>query len=156
MVLLSIGCNTSKEKTQKPNTVLQTTTTSGDAIHGAPKLDVKEANALAELPLNCINIEYPNKLSQTLGSDEDIKTPESLHPAFYGCFDWHSAVHGHWSLVRLLKSFPNLEHAEDVKARLLKSISKINIELEVKYFEGKYNKSYERTYGWAWLLKLAE
>lgn len=155
IVVVLISCNTSKEKTQNTKTVSQTIKTSSSPIYGIPKLDLKGANALAKLPLNCINTEYPNKLSQTLGSDEDIKTPETLHPAFYGCFDWHSAVHGHWSLVSLLKSFPDMDNAEDVKARLLKNISKSNIELEVKYFEGKHNKSYERTYGWAWLLKLA-
>jgi hypothetical protein len=131
-------------------------TNSSNPIYGIPKLDLKGANALAKLPLNCINTEYPNKLNQTLGSDEDIKTPETLHPAFYGCFDWHSAVHGHWSLVNLLKSFPNLDNADEVKSRLLKNISKENIELEVEYFLGKHNTSYERTYGWAWLLKLSE
>ncbi|SFZ94407.1 Protein of unknown function [Flaviramulus basaltis] len=121
-----------------------------------PVLNLKEANTLAELPLHCMNTEYPNKLSQTIGSDTDLLPPRTLHPAFYGCFDWHSAVHGHWSLVSLLKQFPNMDKAEEVKQRLLQNISKENIETEVKYFYGEHNKSYERTYGWAWLLKLAE
>ena len=67
-----------------------------------PKLTLEEANRLSKLPLTCMNTEYPNKLGQTLGSSEDLKTPKILHPAFYGCFDWHSSVHGHWSLVSLL------------------------------------------------------
>lgn len=121
-----------------------------------PVLNLEQANALAELPLHCINTEYPNRLGQTLGGDEDLQTPSVLHPAFYGCFDWHSAVHGHWSLVSLLKSFPNIDKAEAVKQKLLNNISKENIEAEVAYFHGKHNKSHERTYGWAWLLKLAE
>ncbi|WP_298533713.1 DUF2891 domain-containing protein [uncultured Algibacter sp.] len=121
-----------------------------------PKLGIEEAKELAGLPLHCINIEYPNKLSQTLGGDDDLKSPTELHPAFYGCFDWHSSVHGHWSLVSLLKLFPHIENAEIIKQNLLNNISKENIEAEVAYFEKKYNKSYERTYGWAWLLKLAE
>lgn len=121
-----------------------------------PKLDIQQANKLAELPLHCINIEYPNRLSQTLGNDEDLKPPRTLHPAFYGCFDWHSSVHGHWSLVSLLKQFPNLDKADEIKQRLLNNISKENIAAEVAYFHGKHNKSYERTYGWTWLLKLAE
>ncbi len=125
-------------------------------IYEIPNLGLEEANKLAELPLHCMNIEYPNKLSQVLGGNEDLKSPETLHPAFYGCFDWHSAVHGHWSLVSLLKQFPNLDKAEIIKERLLKNISKENIEAEVLYFEGKHNTSYERTYGWTWLLKLAE
>ncbi|GAL80312.1 hypothetical protein JCM19274_602 [Algibacter lectus] len=74
-----------------------------------PKLDLEQANKLAALPLHCINAEYPNKLSQTLGSGEDLKNPATLHPAFYGCFDWHSAVHGHWSLVSLLKTNPDIK-----------------------------------------------
>ena len=121
-----------------------------------PILNLEQANKLAELPLHCMNMEYPNKLSQTIGSDSDLQPPRVLHPAFYGCFDWHSAVHGHWSLVSLLKQFPELDRAEAIKERLLNNLSKENILAEVDYFNGKHNKSYERTYGWAWLLKLAE
>lgn len=119
-------------------------------------LTLKQANNLANLPIACVQTEYPNKLGQTIGSKEDIQEPHKLHPAFYGCFDWHSAVHGNWSLVRLLKNFPELEKAELIKTTLLENISKENIEVEVMYFKGEHSKSYERTYGWAWLLKLAE
>lgn len=119
-------------------------------------LTLSEANKLAELPLACINTEYPNKLGQTLGSKADIAQPNELHPAFYGCFDWHSSVHGHWSLVTLLKQFPDLDKAEAIKNALRANLSAENIKAEVEYFNKKHNKSYERTYGWAWLLKLAE
>lgn len=115
-----------------------------------------QAHRLAQLPLNCIQTEYPNKPGQTLGSKEDIQEPHLLHPAFYGCFDWHSAVHGHWSLVKLLKMFPDMEEANRIREMLAANISKKNIEQEVAYFEGEHNRSYERTYGWAWLLKLSE
>jgi hypothetical protein len=125
-------------------------------IAETPVLNLEQANRLAQLPLHCMDTEYPNKLGQTLGSDEDLLSPKTLHPAFYGCFDWHSSVHGHWSLVRLLKMFPNLEDAQANKEILLKSISKENILTEIAFFEGEHNKSFERTYGWAWLLKLAE
>jgi len=121
-----------------------------------PVLNIVEANRLAELPLHCMEIEYPNKLNQVIGGDEDLQSPKTLHPAFYGCFDWHSAVHGHWSLVSLLKQFPNLDKAELIKTKLIHNISKENILIEVEYFLEKHNSSYERTYGWAWLLKLAE
>lgn len=121
-----------------------------------PHLNLNQAKRLASLPLHCVDVEYPNKLNQTLGGEEDLQTPKALHPAFYGCFDWHSSVHGHWSLVSLLKQFPKLENNAEIKEKLLKNISKENILTEVAYFEGEYNKSYERTYGWAWLLKLAE
>lgn len=122
----------------------------------APKLTLAQANNLAELPLACIQHEYPNKLGQTIGEKEDLGEPSDLHPAFYGCFDWHSAVHGHWSLVALLREFPNLSRAEDARRMLAENLSAANIAAEVDYFNGKHNKSYERTYGWAWLLKLDE
>ncbi|WP_179345223.1 DUF2891 domain-containing protein [Winogradskyella ursingii] len=121
-----------------------------------PTLNLTQANRLVQLPLNCINTEYPNKLNQTIGSTEDLKQPSELHPAFYGCFDWHSAVHGHWSLVSLLKQFPDLENRDNIEQQLLQNISKENILTEIQYFEGEHNNSFERTYGWAWLLKLAE
>ncbi|WP_299122547.1 DUF2891 domain-containing protein [uncultured Winogradskyella sp.] len=121
-----------------------------------PVLNLEEANRLVQLPLHCMNTEYPNKLQQTLGGDEDLKSPKELHPAFYGCFDWHSAVHGHWSLVSLLKQFPDIDGRAEIEQKLLQNISKENIQQELMYFEGKHNKSFERTYGWAWLLKLAE
>ena len=121
-----------------------------------PNLSIEQANRLSKLPLNCMFTQYPNKLGQTLGGEEDLRSPKSLHPAFYGCFDWHSSVHGHWSLVSLLKQYPEIENAAQIKKDLLKNISKENIIKEVQYFKGKHNKIYERTYGWAWLLKLAE
>ena len=151
--LILLNCK--KQKNSTMQTKVDVHTVAPHAIE-IPKLDIVQANLLAVLPLECINVEYPNKLSQTLGTAADIDAPSTLHPAFYGCLDWHSSVHGHWSLVNLLKHFPNLDNAQHIKDRLLANISKANIEAEVAYFEGKYNKSYERTYGWAWLLKLAE
>ncbi|NNE33184.1 MAG: DUF2891 domain-containing protein [Winogradskyella sp.] len=144
-----LSCNTSTEK--KPISETKPIKT-----YEAPTLNLAQANRLAQLPLNCINIEYPNKLNQTIGSANDLKEPSELHPAFYGCFDWHSAVHGHWSLVSLLKQFPNLENKAQIEQRLLRNISEAHIEQEIQYFKGEYNGSFERTYGWAWLLKLAE
>ncbi len=119
-------------------------------------LTEESANKLLELPLACLQTEYPNKLGQTLGEKEDIGEPSVLHPTFYGCFDWHSSVHGHWSAVKLLKMFPNLKEKEKTRNILSQNITKEKIAIEVQYFKGKHNKSYERTYGWAWLLKLAE
>ncbi|WCO00421.1 DUF2891 domain-containing protein [Psychroserpens ponticola] len=121
-----------------------------------PILNLTEANRLAQLPIDCIQTEYPNKLNQVIGGNEDLQSPQALHPAFYGCFDWHSAVHGHWSLVTLLKQFPELDNRDESIRMLLENISEDNIKIEVSYFFGKHNASYERTYGWAWLLKLAE
>ncbi|MDO7173315.1 DUF2891 domain-containing protein [Mariniflexile sp. AS56] len=146
--VFAIGCNNTKKEQQSINSEIKQ-----DPM---AVLNLEQANKLAQLPLECMNTEYPNRLSQTLGADADLKAPTVLHPAFYGCFDWHSSVHGHWSLVSLLKRFPDLEHAKEIKQKLLQNISKENIEAEVSYFHGEHNKSFERTYGWAWLLKLAE
>ena len=118
-------------------------------------LEESVALNFAEIALNCVHKEYPNKLNQVLKTEEDLKGPKELHPAFYGCFDWHSSVHGHWMLVRILKQFPDLELADEIKAKLAISLTKENIEGEIAYFK-KASPSWERTYGWAWLLKLAE
>lgn len=151
-LIVLIGC---KQSENKPDIKAVEAAVEAPVLR-IPKLDLEQANKLAALPLHCINTEYPNKLSQTLGGDEDLKTPATLHPAFYGCFDWHSAVHGHWSLVSLLKTNPNINISNELKYRLLHNLSKVKIEGEVAYFLGKHNTSFERTYGWAWLLKLAE
>lgn len=143
LLILLVSCSTETNK-ESPQNVEQISFT------------LAEANKLAELPLACIQTEYPNKLGQVLGDSSDLGEPKALHPAFYGCFDWHSAVHGHWSLVKLLKEFPDLEKAALIQEKLKENLSKENIEAEVAYFQGKHNQSYERTYGWAWLLKLAE
>ena len=121
-----------------------------------PSLTIVQAHALASLPLACLETQYPNKLNQTLSDPSQIKRPKALHPAFYGCFDWHSSVHGHWSLVYLLKNFPALEEAEMIKKLLIDHLSAENIITEVNYFNEAGNQSFERTYGWAWILKLAE
>jgi len=145
-VLLFLAC-TKTSKTSKEH--------SSDDVK-LPILNLNQAQRLVNLPMHCVDIEYPNKLGQTIGGFKDLKSPKELHPAFYGCFDWHSSVHGHWSMVSLLKQFPKLENNAEIKSKLLKHISKENILKEVDYFLGKHNKSYERTYGWAWVLKLAE
>ncbi len=120
------------------------------------KLKLEQANQLAELPLHCITIEYPNKLGQVLGDDSDLKPPRELRPAFYGCFDWHSAVHGHWSLVVLMKEFPELERKDEIIQKLENHITPENIAIEVAFFQDENNTTFQRTYGWGWLLKLVE
>lgn len=120
------------------------------------KLDRKQAYRLSNMALHCMQQEYPYKLGQILGSDQDLLSPQALHPAFYGCFDWHSAVHGHWLLVRILKDFPDLENRDTILRKLEENINIKNIEGELAYFKRGNEKSFERTYGWAWLLKLAE
>lgn len=128
----------------------------GNQKSSAPLLTLHEANRLAALPLKCLQQEYPNKLNQTLADASELAGPRELHPAFYGCFDWHSSVHGHWMLIRLLKMFPDLEQAPLIRQKLAENISAENMAVEVDYFKRPHEKSWERTYGWAWLLKLAE
>jgi hypothetical protein len=77
------------------------------------------------------------------------------HPAFYGCFDWHSSVHGHWTLVRILKTFPDLPEGKEIRGKLAQHLTAQNLEKETAFFYSEGNKTFERTYGWAWLLKLA-
>jgi hypothetical protein len=154
LIAVTVSCTETKEKEE--NAVVEAETTSVRKEFPKPVFTIAEANKLLELPLHCVTTEYPNKLGQTIGSDTDLRPPRDLHPTFYGCFDWHSAVHGYWSMVTLLKEFPELEKAEEVRQILQQNITKENIEQEVVYFQQKLNTSYERTYGWAWLLKLAE
>ncbi len=118
--------------------------------------DSKKAEYLYHFAYECIDQEYPNKLNQVLGDDSYLAPPRELHPAFYGCFDWHSSVHGHWTLVTILSEFPNFEHKNAIIKKLQNNITKENIEKEIAYFDDEHNKTYERTYGWAWLLKLDE
>ena len=151
LLFLVLACNDSKEKN-----VLNTQSTIENEIVMKPELNLNQANKLAQLPLNCIAVEFPNKLGQTLADETELATPKELHPSFYGCFDWHSAVHGHWSVVSLLKEFPDLEQRELAIQLLQNNLSKENINQEVAYFSKDHNKSFERTYGWAWLLKLTE
>jgi hypothetical protein len=122
----------------------------------APVLTSGLADKLAHLPLHCINQEFPNKTSHTSDSASDaVLLPSQLHPAFYGCFDWHSSVHGHWMLVRLLKTFPDMKSKEEIITTLNNTFQLGKMKEEAAYF-GKYSvgNTYERTYGWAWLLKL--
>ena len=119
-------------------------------------LDEKKAEYLYHFAFECIDQEYPNKLNGVLGNHSYLAPPRELHPAFYGCFDWHSSVHGHWTLVTILSEFPDFKYRDKILAKLNKTITKENILKEFEYFNGKHNKDYERTYGWAWLFKLDE
>ena len=117
-------------------------------------LTTESAERFAALALDCMHREYPNKLGQVLKDETRLLPPQTLHPAFYGCFDWHSSVHGHWMLVKLLKEFPDLASRQRIIDGLTQSLTSDNIAGEVEYFETA-SASWERTYGWAWLLQLA-
>lgn len=120
-------------------------------------LTLDEANRLASLPLKCIQQPLPYKPGLVVAHEDDLAMPQTHHPAFYGCYDWHSAVHGHWSLVYLLKNFPELEERDSALRKLKENLTAAHIEKEVAYFTlNNDSKTFERTYGWVWLLKLAE
>jgi hypothetical protein len=120
-----------------------------------PSLDEAAAARFANLALHCAHMEYPNKISHTLGSDADVRPPRELAPAFFGCYDWHSSVHGHWLLARLARLFPQAPFAADAHATLAQSLAPARIAGEVAYFQTPGRASYERPYGLAWLLQLA-
>lgn len=152
IIAVCLGC------VAEPSTVTQNNNdqTTAEVVSGV-RLGIGQADRLAQLPLACIQNQWPYKSGIVLSKASDQALPIEHHPAFYGCFDWHSAVHGHWSLVYLLKEFPELADREAIYTMLGENLSKENILREVEYFSLNDNtNTFERTYGWAWLLKLAE
>jgi hypothetical protein len=115
----------------------------------------EQASAFARLALKGMNKEYPNKPEHVMAGADDVKAPKALHPAFYGCYDWHSSVHGHWMLVRLLRLFPDLSEAGEIRSVLAGHLTAEKLKSEADYFTRKESKPFERPYGWSWLLKLA-
>jgi hypothetical protein len=120
-----------------------------------PAFDAAQAERFARLALACVHQEYPNKISHVLGGDPDVRPPRELTPAFYGCYDWHSSVHGHWLLARLARLYPEAPFAAAARAALARSLTPGNVAGELSYLEGKGRASFERPYGLAWLLQLA-
>src|SRR5437016_14592065 len=120
-----------------------------------PMFDIPAAERFANLALACVHKEYPNHISHTLNSDEDVAPPRKLTPAFFGCYDWHSSVHGHWLLVRLVRTYPNAPFAQPARAALRQSLTVENLAQEAGYLRGEGRTSFERPYGLAWLLQLA-
>jgi Protein of unknown function (DUF2891) len=118
------------------------------------QFDIKTAQRFANLALACVHKEYPNKLSHSLASDADVAPPRKLTPAFYGCYDWHSSVHGHWLLARLARTFPDAEFAQPARDALRQSLTRENIAREAAYLRAEGRTSFERPYGLAWLLQL--
>jgi hypothetical protein len=117
-------------------------------------LDEAAAARFAALALDCVHREYPNKIAHVLAGDQDVRPPRELTPAFYGCYDWHSSVHGHWLLARLARTFPNAPFAPKARAAVGQSLTPEHIAGEVKYLTGAGRASFERPYGIAWLLQL--
>jgi hypothetical protein len=118
-------------------------------------VDPQLAARFARLALACVHQEYPNKISHTLVGDADARVPRELTPTFYGCYDWHSSVHGHWLLARLARLAPDAPFAGEARAALARSLTADNLAGERRYLEGQGRVGFERPYGLAWLLQLA-
>src|SRR5215471_4620854 len=116
--------------------------------------DAHAAERFAKLALACVHKQYPNKISHVLNSDADVAPPCKLTPAFCGCYDWHSSVHGHWLLARLLRTFPDASFAKAARDALKESLTAENLKAEAAYLRGEGRASFERPYGLAWLLQL--
>jgi hypothetical protein len=116
--------------------------------------DLGSAQRFAGLALACVHKEYPNKLAHSLNSDADVAPPRKLTPGFYGCYDWHSSVHGHWLLVRLARAFPDASFTLDAVAALKESLTQSNLAQEAAYLQADGRTNFERPYGLAWLLQL--
>ena len=124
------------------------------AVAPALAFDDERASAFARLSLECIGREYPNKPGDTLSGDPDVLPPRRLHPAFFGCFDWHSAVHGHWALTRILATRPGHPLAGAIRAALANSFTPEKLAGELAYFRSEGREIFERPYGWGWFLRL--
>ena len=117
--------------------------------------DAHAGERFANLALACVHKEFPNHISHTLNNDADVAPPRMLTPAFYGCYDWHSSVHGHWLLGRLARTYPDAPFARPAREALQQSLTAENITQEAAYLRGEGRASFERPYGLAWLLQLA-
>lgn len=124
------------------------------SVAPAPALEPQVAQRFAALALACVHKEFPNKLSHVLNDARDVKSPRALTPAFFGCYDWHSSVHGHWLLARLARLYPDAAFAKDARKALAQSLTAKNLAAELKYLDGPGRVSFERPYGLAWLLQL--
>ncbi len=121
----------------------------------APPLEAAAADRFAQLALKCVHQEFPNKIAHVLDSDADVQPPRALYPAFHGCYDWHSSVHGHWLLARLARLYPQAPFAAPARAALARNLTAENFAAETAYLKRAGRASFERPYGLAWLLQLA-
>ena len=125
--------------------VVPTAPKAGRADEPRPALTRDSASAFARLALKGLDKEFPNKPEHVMGGPSDVMAPKLLHPAFFGCYDWHSSVHGHWMLVRLLRLFPELPEARQIRAILAGHFTVENLKAEAAYFDRKESKAFETT-----------
>ncbi len=120
------------------------------------ELTQDKADAFARIPLTYLRLEYPNHIMHLLNDDGDVLLPRELHPIFYGCFDWHSAVHGYWLLLRCVRLYPHLPCQKAIVELFDQHLTKENVAKELAYFTAPFRDSFERPYGYGWLLALAQ
>jgi hypothetical protein len=118
-------------------------------------LDIATASRFAAAALGHVTREYPNKMDHVLAGPEDVQGPRALHPIFFGSFDWHSCVHGWWTLFTLLRLYPDMPEAPRIKALADELFTPENVAAETTYLDRPGSRGFERPYGWAWLLMLA-
>ena len=118
------------------------------------RLNEKLAKELVSLSVKCVDKKYPYKIGYRFSDESWLKPHYELTPSFYGCWDWHSAVHGHWAMVKILKDYPEIMDKDVILSKLDKNLSKENLNKEYQFFKQDFAKGFERTYGWAWLMKL--
>ena len=121
-----------------------------------PSLDAACAARFADIALANVVREYPGKPDHVLGSDDDLLPPRVLHPAFFGSYDWHSCVHMHWLLVHVRRLHPDLPKRAAIDALLDRHLESSNVAAECAYLRRPHAQSFERPYGWTWLLKFAD
>jgi len=158
LVVTSLDGSASSLDAQAIRIALATTSGSeaaAGAANPAAGFDALADGRFAKLALDCVHREYPNKIAHVLAGDSDVRPPRELTPAFYGCYDWHSSVHGHWLLVRLARTFPDAPFTPAALEAVSKSLTAANVEAEVRYLKGPGRVSFERPYGLAWLLQLS-
>ncbi|HEY3779052.1 MAG TPA: DUF2891 domain-containing protein [Rhizomicrobium sp.] len=119
------------------------------------KLTEDIASNFARTALSHVVREWPNKLDHVMAGPEDVQRPRALHPVFFGSFDWHSCVHGHWLLARLYRRFPRLAESARIRALFDTQLLSANIAAEISYLARPESRGFERPYGWAWALKFA-
>ncbi|HUQ10077.1 MAG TPA: DUF2891 domain-containing protein [Steroidobacteraceae bacterium] len=139
---------------RKKSLLLSAALLASTAATAAP-LDPAAAQRFATLALTCLHQEFPNKIAHVLENDADVLPPRVLYPAFHGCYDWHSSVHGHWLLVRLIREVPDAPYVPDARAALARSLTTDHLAAETAYLKRAGRASFERPYGLAWLLQLA-
>ena len=147
LIILIISCSPSKKSTSSLLKSLPEVS--------SPILDEARAIELVNLSLKCVDKKFPYKIGYRFDSPEWIKPHYEVTPSFYGCWDWHSAVHGHWTMIKILKIFPNISVRDSIRSKLRKNLNKERLDAEYRFFtDNDFTKTFERTYGWAWLMKL--